>query len=114
GPWLHHAAPRGVLTRAAWTQTGDQCIGNHIHVASGDIRRGRQSRSKSQGITGFMDHISLYGLNRCSTCVKARKWLEEQGVNVSFTDYRDEPLPAESLARWSRELGGWKKLVNRA
>jgi len=61
-----------------------------------------------------MDHISLYGLNRCSTCVKARKWLEEQGVNVSFTDYRDEPLPAESLARWSRELGGWKKLVNRA
>ena len=61
-----------------------------------------------------MDQISLYGLNRCSSCVKARKWLEDQGVKVAFTDYRDAPLPGESLLKWSQELGGWEKLVNRA
>ena len=61
-----------------------------------------------------MTGVSLYGLARCSTCVKARQWLEAQGVDVVFTDYRDSPLPPESLVKWSRELGGWEKLVNRA
>ena len=61
-----------------------------------------------------MASVSVYGLARCSTCINARQWLEGQGVEASFTDYRDHPLPAESLTRWSRELGGWEKLVNRA
>jgi len=62
----------------------------------------------------IMETVSLYGLNRCSTCVKARQWLEDRAVKVDFTDYRDHPLAPESLLQWSRELGGWEKLVNRA
>jgi len=58
--------------------------------------------------------IALYGLAKCSTCVKARQWLTEQGADAAFTDYREHPLPPERLAQWSRELGGWEKLVNRA
>lgn len=58
--------------------------------------------------------ITLYGLAKCSTCLKARQWLRERGAEAGFIDYRDQPLPAEELLRWSRELGGWEKLVNRA
>lgn len=61
-----------------------------------------------------MTTISLYGLARCSTCVKARQWLEGRGATVLFTDYRDHPLPPEDLARWAAGIGGWEKLVNRA
>jgi len=61
-----------------------------------------------------MNTLTLYGLTKCSTCVKARQWLETQGVDAGFVDYRDHPLQAEDLARWSGELGGWEKLVNRA
>lgn len=61
-----------------------------------------------------MSHITLYGLTKCSTCVKARQWLEARGVEAAFVDYRDHPLPPASLAQWAGELGGWEKLVNRA
>lgn len=56
----------------------------------------------------------LYGLNKCSTCVKARQWLQERGIDANFIDYRDHPLAGESLQQWSQQLGGWEKLVNRA
>ena len=56
----------------------------------------------------------LYGLLKCSTCIKAKQWLESQGVQADLIDYRDNPLPQASLRGWSRELGGWEKLVNRA
>jgi len=58
--------------------------------------------------------IALYGLAKCSTCLKARQWLNDRDMEASFTDYREQPLPADSLVQWSRELGGWEKLVNRA
>jgi len=58
--------------------------------------------------------IALHGLAKCSTCVKARNWLQEQGVQATFSDYRDHPLKPDDLVSWSRELGGWEKLVNRA
>lgn len=57
---------------------------------------------------------TLYGLNKCSTCVKARDWLSAQGVEHEFIDYRDHPVPAATLKAWSKKVGGWEKLVNRA
>lgn len=61
-----------------------------------------------------MNTIRLYGLKRCSTCVKAMAWLNENGLPYKFTDYRDEPVPADVLHDWQAQLGGWEKLVNRA
>lgn len=58
--------------------------------------------------------VQLYGLKKCSTCVKARAWLEEHGVAHGFTDYREQPVPPELLSAWAASLGGWEKLVNRA
>jgi len=56
----------------------------------------------------------VYGLTRCDTCVKARKWLDANGVAYGFVDYRDEPVAPNTLQAWARQLGGWEKLVNRA
>src|SRR3546814_13964475 len=61
-----------------------------------------------------MKTVQLYGLKNCSTCVKAMRWLEQQGVDFSFTDYRDNPVAPQALSAWAQELGGWEKLVNRA
>lgn len=58
--------------------------------------------------------VRLYGLKKCSTCVKAMKWLQVQNVAHEFTDYRDEPVAPDTLQAWADELGGWEKLVNRA
>jgi Spx/MgsR family transcriptional regulator len=56
---------------------------------------------------------TLYGLKACSTCVKARTWLTDHGVEHDFIDYRDNPVPAATLKEWAEQLGGWEKLVNR-
>ncbi|EHK65226.1 Spx/MgsR family RNA polymerase-binding regulatory protein [Achromobacter arsenitoxydans] len=61
-----------------------------------------------------MKQTTLYGLAKCSTCVKARDWLTEHGVDHAFVDYRDNPVPAATLTSWAGQVGGWEKLVNRA
>lgn len=60
-----------------------------------------------------MKQTVLYGLKQCSTCVKARTWLDEHGVKHEFVDYRDHPVPAGTLKQWAEQVGGWEKLVNR-
>ena len=32
---------------------------------------------------------TLYGLDNCDTCKKARNWLDRFGVAHAFVDYRD-------------------------
>lgn len=61
-----------------------------------------------------MKQTTLYGLTKCSTCVKAREWLTANGVDHQFIDYRDHPVSAATLKEWAGQLGGWEKLVNRA
>jgi len=58
--------------------------------------------------------VTIYGLAKCSTCVKARQWLDAHSVAHTFIDYRDQPIPAATLTDWAHQLGGWEKLVNRA
>lgn len=58
--------------------------------------------------------VKLYGLAKCSTCIKAQAWLASHDVSYQFQDYRDQPVPAATLKAWSSTLGGWEKLVNRA
>jgi Spx/MgsR family transcriptional regulator len=58
--------------------------------------------------------LKLYGLAKCSTCLKARAWLDEKGIAHQFQDYRDVPVPPATLKAWAGSLGGWEKLVNRA
>lgn len=58
--------------------------------------------------------ITLYGLDKCDTCRKARNWLDRRKVGFSFVDYRAHPIPAPTLKAWAPVLGGWETLVNRS
>ncbi len=61
-----------------------------------------------------MSQLKLYGLKRCSTCVKALAWLDDNKQIYTFTDYREDPIDPHQLLAWQEQLGGWEKLVNRA
>ncbi len=57
--------------------------------------------------------IKVYGLEKCSTCYKARKWLARHDVAHEFVDYREHRVEASLLKQWARDAGGWEHLVNR-
>jgi Spx/MgsR family transcriptional regulator len=58
--------------------------------------------------------VKTYGLRKCTTCQNALKYLAERKVKTAFTDYRESPPTREQVARWSKAVGGWEKLMNRA
>lgn len=58
--------------------------------------------------------LKLYGLSKCSTCQKAIDWLDENEIKHSFSDVKDTPLAKEQVAAWSKALGGWEKMINKA
>ena len=47
----------------------------------------------------------LYGIKNCDTVKKARTWLEQQGVNYEFHDFRVDGLTAAQVQGWIAELG---------
>ena len=60
-----------------------------------------------------MTTAKVYGLEKCSTCQKARKWLDRHNVEYMFSDYREQRVDAPTLKAWAKAVGGWEKLVNR-
>jgi arsenate reductase len=57
--------------------------------------------------------ITVYGIKSCDTMKKARTWLESNGVQYAFHDYKAVGIDAEVLKRWAGEVG-WEVLLNRA
>lgn len=57
--------------------------------------------------------IALYGIANCDTMKKARAWLDAEGLDHRFHDYKKQGVDAERLAAWV-ERAGWEKLLNRA
>ena len=56
--------------------------------------------------------ITLYGIKNCDTCRKARKWLESEGIEHRFHDFRADGLENDTLASWVDALG-WETVLNR-
>ena len=56
--------------------------------------------------------IELFGIPNCDTMKKARKWLDEQGVEYRFHDFKKEGIDARRLRRWADHVG-WQTLLNR-
>ena len=56
--------------------------------------------------------ITLYGIKNCDTVKKARKWLEQHGVEYAFHDFREDGLDRDLVRAWLEELG-WENLVNK-
>ncbi|MEM1111015.1 MAG: ArsC family reductase [Pseudomonadota bacterium] len=55
---------------------------------------------------------TLYGIKNCDTVKKARRWLEEQGIDYHFHDFREAGLDEPLASAWLSELG-WETVVNR-
>ena len=54
----------------------------------------------------------IYGIKNCDTMKKAFKWLEAQGINYDFQDYKKE-APSETQAKdWVESLG-WENVINK-
>ncbi|NVK43395.1 MAG: ArsC family reductase [Oceanospirillaceae bacterium] len=56
--------------------------------------------------------ICVYGIKNCDTIKKARKWLDENGIEYRFHDYRVDGLERAQLEAWAQELG-WEALLNK-
>ena len=56
--------------------------------------------------------ITLYGIKNCDTMKKARAWLDKQGVDYAFHDYKSAGIKREKLERWAKKAG-WEVLINR-
>ena len=55
---------------------------------------------------------TIYGLKNCDSCRRARRWLDDNGVNHRFHDLRSDGLDDETLGRWAASIG-WETLLNR-
>ena len=56
--------------------------------------------------------MKVYGIKNCDTVKKARKWLDENGIDYEFHDFKKDGLSEELLARFE-EGAGWETLLNR-
>lgn len=61
-----------------------------------------------------VDFLKAYGLKKCSTCQKALGFLADKKIAVEFTDHQETPPSSSQVAAWSKAVGGWEKLINRA
>ncbi len=57
--------------------------------------------------------ITIYGIKNCDTMKKARAWLDSDGVDYVFHDYKTAGIDRERLERWCNKVG-WETLLNRA
>ena len=55
--------------------------------------------------------LTMYGIKNCDTIKKARKYLDAQGVDYQFHDYRTDGLYAARLQNFIDTLG-WEALLN--
>ncbi|MEM9965047.1 MAG: ArsC family reductase [Asticcacaulis sp.] len=49
--------------------------------------------------------VTIYGIKNCDTMKKARVWLEAQGVDYQFHDYKVSGIAREKVAGWVEQAG---------
>ena len=55
---------------------------------------------------------TLYGISNCDTVKKARTWLQQNGVEHQFIDFRKDGIDKKQVRQWVSTLG-WETLVNK-
>jgi arsenate reductase len=59
-----------------------------------------------------MAQLKVYIYAKCSTCRKALKWLDEQGLPYETAPVRETPPSLAELKRGLKESGNIRKLLN--
>lgn len=57
--------------------------------------------------------VVLYGIKTCDSIKKARRWLEQNGIEYRFHDYRSDGLDHMLLQSFADSLG-WEALLNKS
>ena len=55
--------------------------------------------------------VKIFGIKNCDTMKKAFAWLDTNGVDYEFIDYKKAGIAANHLPDWNRRAG-WKVLLN--
>jgi arsenate reductase (glutaredoxin) len=77
-------------------------------LSSGTAQRRRRGRGEIMAKT-----LTIYGIKNCDTMKKARAWLDQNGVDYAFHDYKSAGIDRATLESWVSEAG-WEVLLNRA
>ncbi|MEP6224336.1 MAG: arsenate reductase, partial [Marinobacter sp.] len=51
--------------------------------------------------------MKLYGIRNCDTVKKARKWLDDAGIDYEFHDFKKDGLDTARLSQWE-QAAGWE------
>ena len=54
----------------------------------------------------------MYGISNCDTIKKARNWMEKNGINYVFHDYKKSGITKDKLEEWVLQVG-WEVLLNK-
>lgn len=61
-----------------------------------------------------MKDVTFYWLPNCSTCQKAKGWLERRGVKIAkFRDIKEDPLTRKEIEDLARTLGDPPELFSK-
>ena len=56
--------------------------------------------------------LTIFGIKNCDTMKKAMNWLDENGIDYHFHDYKKEGVPEQRLRQWLEALG-WETVINK-
>ena len=56
--------------------------------------------------------ITMYGIPNCDTIKKAKKWLEAEGIDYQFHDYRKQGVDPAMVTTFCDALG-WENVLNK-
>ena len=48
--------------------------------------------------------LTLFGIPNCDTVRKARKWLDANGLDFAFVDFKKTPPQQETIAAWLQHI----------
>ena len=54
--------------------------------------------------------ITINGIPNCDTVKKARKWLDAQGLDHTFRDFKKDAPSADEVGGWA-DAAGWEVLL---
>lgn len=56
--------------------------------------------------------MKVYGIPNCDTVKKSRTWLNENGIDYEFHDFKKEGVTESKFKEWA-SIVGWEALLNK-